>query len=732
MRGPEDRARLQGQHVEQDRGRRGIAFPVFANTPVYFFVDGFGGAKGDFVLDVEVQTAFCGNGHAEYPEQCDDGNTTDGDGCSSTCTLEDTSTPSACPGMAYHLTDKASFAGDTSALTNGGGSATGCLSTGAGPNAVYAITPAVTGALKLDLLANFPNALLHIRRECEGTTNTSQFDCAGATQALTPLSSTVPVFAEQTIFAFVDSDATSNSGLYTLDATLTPAACGNGLVDGGEECDDGNTTAGDGCSATCTIERAIESYTCNGKPIRLESAAPGLRTLRVKGTTAPAPGETLPASKWSSTTAANCQSAARDVVYELTSDIDGYLKATISGTQANLFASLRSSCVVGQATAPITGACSKASTGNGPKTFYAPVSKETPYYLVVDGNVATAEGPFVLDLEITPSVCGNSIVEGGETCDDGATDDGDGCSATCQLETEKARNACATAPPLTFTANPDGTFSSSVVSGTTNLDHNVTLTSCSSSGPDAFFAATAPASGVMTASIRSATFGTSIGARSTCTGGQLACSATAGNGGQEITFSVTQGVTYSLIVDGRNVTPNFGRFTMDVKVVPTGCGDTFVSPPEQCDDGNLENGDGCSSTCTLESPVGIGTCPGHTLSLTGTGATPRKKTFTVDTTGLPNNTASACGGSGSEGVLAITSDVDGLLEVSATAGHAMLIYGRTSCGDATTEMPKRTSCSASALRSLSASIQKNTPYYLFVDGINDAAGVTKLQITVTP
>jgi cysteine-rich repeat protein len=30
--------------------------------------------------------------------------------------------------------------------------------------------------------------------------------------------------------------------------------CGNGTPEGGEECDDGNTTPGDGCSATCTIE----------------------------------------------------------------------------------------------------------------------------------------------------------------------------------------------------------------------------------------------------------------------------------------------------------------------------------------------------------------------------------------------------------------------------------------------------------------------------------------------
>ncbi|MFQ5658271.1 MAG: IPTL-CTERM sorting domain-containing protein [Candidatus Methylomirabilales bacterium] len=37
-------------------------------------------------------------------------------------------------------------------------------------------------------------------------------------------------------------------------ATVAAAACGNNTLDPGEECDDGNITPGDGCSATCTIE----------------------------------------------------------------------------------------------------------------------------------------------------------------------------------------------------------------------------------------------------------------------------------------------------------------------------------------------------------------------------------------------------------------------------------------------------------------------------------------------
>ena len=37
--------------------------------------------------------------------------------------------------------------------------------------------------------------------------------------------------------------------------TLAQSVCGNGVVDPGEECDDGNTTSNDGCSAECQDEK---------------------------------------------------------------------------------------------------------------------------------------------------------------------------------------------------------------------------------------------------------------------------------------------------------------------------------------------------------------------------------------------------------------------------------------------------------------------------------------------
>ena len=47
------------------------------------------------------------------------------------------------------------------------------------------------------------------------------------------------------------------------------AGCGNGLIETGESCDDGNVTAVDGCSTSCAIEM---SWQCDGQPSRCRTS----------------------------------------------------------------------------------------------------------------------------------------------------------------------------------------------------------------------------------------------------------------------------------------------------------------------------------------------------------------------------------------------------------------------------------------------------------------------------
>lgn len=57
------------------------------------------------------------------------------------------------------------------------------------------------------------------------------------------------------------TDAPTTDGL-TPDAA-EPAVCGNGVIEAGESCDDGNTSGFDGCSATCQVS---SGYDCYGEP----------------------------------------------------------------------------------------------------------------------------------------------------------------------------------------------------------------------------------------------------------------------------------------------------------------------------------------------------------------------------------------------------------------------------------------------------------------------------------
>ena len=83
-----------------------------------------------------------------------------------------------------------------------------------------------------------------------------------------------------------DCDGPGNkckSGLQTCDGAgppppppPAPPVCGNGQVEDGEECDDGNVVDGDGCSATCTDESPPPpdgDGTCSGDGTACSSSA---------------------------------------------------------------------------------------------------------------------------------------------------------------------------------------------------------------------------------------------------------------------------------------------------------------------------------------------------------------------------------------------------------------------------------------------------------------------------
>ena len=58
--------------------------------------------------------------------------------------------------------------------------------------------------------------------------------------------------------------------------------CGNGVVDTGETCDDGNTASGDGCSSTCQTETsAVPAIVGSMNPVVVELTNPNVATLNL-------------------------------------------------------------------------------------------------------------------------------------------------------------------------------------------------------------------------------------------------------------------------------------------------------------------------------------------------------------------------------------------------------------------------------------------------------------------
>jgi cysteine-rich repeat protein len=746
--------------AEPTGGTTTMEIPVFKDTPAFLFVDGYGGSSGTFTIDIQISQAVCGNGIAELPEACDDGNTTSGDGCSATCTLEDGGVLGQCPGQPFLLSGvagqprKISFSGNTLTQGQKTQSPVGCFYWG-GPNVVYAMKSDIDGAANVRLTAGYAKANVFARSDC--ALDEYQLGC---TQMNAPGTTAIdfPVTAGQWFYVFVDGDGTPSTqfgGPYSVDITINPAVCGNGVIDGKEECDDRNTDDGDGCSATCTRSAMAGVAACPGHRVNLALQGDESRTATVSSTTAG-----LGRSVETCTSGMSTSTSRGDATFEIIPDVDGYLSATVSGP-FNTALGITSSCrppAVSPAQPDRTNvlACSynpNATTdpyildglGSTPKTLGAAVKAGLPYYVTVS-NQTSVSAPFVLDLKVTPSECGNGVIEGGEQCDDGATGTNDGCDASCQLEPITSRSTCTDAETIALVESTPGNYSASLERGTTNLlaNHNVSqFTSdddevCWAAGKNAFFAVTAPTAGVLRATAKSSAFDVVLNFRKpTCAllTMPFMCGNDSGKGLEEsIATPVAAGETVFVVVDSKLANEQ-GRFTLDVSVTPSGCGDGFFvpGPQEQCDDGNQISGDGCSATCTLEALGNVDVCPGKQLTFSGTGTQPRKSTITFATTSLNADYAGACGGDARDGVVKVVAPINGFLRAKMRGLFGGTVYARTVCNDPSTEIFKAMSTCPNVIHdTVSFAVTSGSEYYLFVDGLDGAVGVPSLDVTIDP
>ncbi len=129
----------------------------------------------------------------------------------------------------------------------------------------------------------------------------------------------------------VVSDGGDGTGNYTLGVSCATPTCGDSIVNDGEDCDDGNTSAGDGCDAECQFEQPDPDLdTCAGAEA---SAGVSIGTGQVIHV--PSSGEPRTTVGASDSGTGTCQigqqpeTPAPDHVYKVIPSANGTLIATV-------------------------------------------------------------------------------------------------------------------------------------------------------------------------------------------------------------------------------------------------------------------------------------------------------------------------------------------------------------------------------------------------------------------
>lgn len=306
----------------------------------------------------------CGNGKAESGEQCDDGNQKSGDGCDEDCQKE----------YGYECS----------------------LEGGACEKVEVDIKKCGNGTLDSGETCDDGN-------DASGDGCSSECKLESGYECLTP-------------------------GKPCTEKKVEVDPCGNGKLDSGETCDDGNQVSGDGCSDACEAE---EGYTCSevGKPCILATC----------GDENVDPGEECDdgenAMEYDAVKGA-CTSSCQWAPYcgdgnvdsEFGEECDGGGVDTSTEYNGCSLGCTRSEFYCGDKHITHQEQCDDGNSVSGDGCDSA--CKIELGYLCVDEGMPCKK----IDQDTETKNCGNGTLDGGETCDDGNDKSGDGCSGACLVE----------------------------------------------------------------------------------------------------------------------------------------------------------------------------------------------------------------------------------------------------------------------------------------------------------
>jgi cysteine-rich repeat protein len=553
--------------------------------------------------------AVCGDGRVSRGEICDDGNTTDGDGCSADCTSDETCGNGFVDTAAGERCDDGNTA-------DGDGCSADCRSDYSCGNGVRddsvgeecddgntANGDGCDAACRAEVCGN---GVIDFGEVCDDG-NTMDGDLCSADCTASNLCGN----------GDLDPGEECDPPGATCSADCRNVVCGNGRVDGTEACDDGNGDDTDGCRADCTFTCTSDTDCSNGAVCDGDEVCTSPSTVdsRCRPGTPPVPGTTCGSGLICSAMGACVAVACGDGIVSGTEQCDdGNLDQTDG---------CRTDCTFTCTTANAATNCddgnectTDACTGTGTASRCTHTVR-TGTCTLPGGGTGTCNATGAC---VTSASCGNGRREGSEQCDDGNTNDNDGCRRDC-------------------------TFTCTTANAATNCNdmNPCTMDTCTGTGTASRCTNTAVPNGRSCGGSNICNMGVCVAAR--CgdgirTGSEECDDGNASNDDgcrTDCTFTCTAATTATHCDDG-NVcngtetctnpgtlmsrcaagTPPPDGTACDADMMPATrdicrmracrrslCGDGYVdmgaTPPEQCDDGNTSNGDGCSATCTRES-----------------------------------------------------------------------------------------------------------------------------------
>ncbi|MBQ4359655.1 MAG: DUF4215 domain-containing protein [Proteobacteria bacterium] len=325
---------------------------------------------------------YCGDGKKTHEEGCDDGDTTDGDGCSSTCQME--------PNYVCQLVDGRSVC-----------------------------APILCG-----------NGHIDEGDECDDGNRVSGDGCSAACLL-------------EKGYIWADGAVKRICGDGILQNTKTGAACADPVKENCELCDDGNLVNGDGCNDKCTVE---PGFMCPevGKSCVARSCGDGIIASGEECDDGFDPGKGVPVSgdgcsaRCKLEDGYHCPEAGKPCVKGKCGDgfIDGGETCDEGGAQAS------GGCVScqiqkGWKCDEAGKACVKTVCGDG--VLEGSETCEDSSACCVDCQMQTGCHCDADGKNCAKGSCGDGILDVGEECDDGADPSkrgkaGDGCSPVCTIE----------------------------------------------------------------------------------------------------------------------------------------------------------------------------------------------------------------------------------------------------------------------------------------------------------